>query len=144
KRITYSKGIADFGRIIAASHASLSPLQLYGSQLQQTDIPVLSQKDLEDLRTQAASARASGYPDSAIEIEEYIESQTGLRGESRRQGGSARRAKEAIQKRMREALARLKEEFPALAEHLDLHVKRRDEFRYDRPATDEMPWYIQL
>jgi hypothetical protein len=85
---------------------------------------------LEDLRETLAEAESFGDETRASRAREEIEAigaelsrAVGLGGRSRRAGGAAERARSAVQRRIKNAIDRIGEHAPALAEYLGRAVK---------------------
>jgi hypothetical protein len=94
----------------------------------------------EDLRDQLEEAEALGDLGRAERAREELDALArelsrafGLGGRSRRAGAAAERARTAVQRRVRDAIRRIGEHAPELAEHLD-HAVRTGTFCAYRPA----------
>ena len=81
------------------------------------------EEEIADAEVMADTARATRARDERAFLVAELTAAVGLGGRSRRMGDDADRARKAVTMRVRNAVARIAREHPALARHLDLTVR---------------------
>jgi tetratricopeptide (TPR) repeat protein len=145
-RLRDSRGLHYLAQLFASPDRAIHVLELSGGKGAGADAEVLDtgdagelldeqarrsyQERLTDLREELAEAESFGDPTRATRAREEIEflagelsRAVGMGGRARRAGGAGERARSAVQRRIRNAIERIREESHPLADLLERCVK---------------------
>ncbi len=157
-RVAHRKGLEDLALLLARPRRELGAVELRGGGAEAEASAGTGADDLLDETAKAqyaarlreieadldeAESRDDAVASARLEAEraalvDELRRATGLGGRSRKLGDEAERARKAVSARIRDAVTRVREVHPALAEHLDSSVRTGVVCVYD-PA-DETVW----
>lgn len=150
--VSHRKGLEDLARLLAAPEAEIPAMDLIGAAVTSDDTGEVLDADARRQyerrirELQAELAEAEDHNDigrveiATAELDALVDelsAAVGLGGRTRRTGGTSERARTAVTRRIRTAIAHLSEHHPELGRHLDAAIQTGTycAYRPERPVS---------